>query len=63
MAVFSFLVSSVFGMVSGLTCWLFFSYTPLAAFGLYLSLSIVVGMALIIAGMLAMQTPADRLSA
>ena len=63
MAVFSFLVSSLFGMISCLICWMFFGYSALSAFGLYLSLSIVVGMALIFAGMLAVQAAGARVSA
>lgn len=63
MAVFSFLVSSLFGMISGLICWAYLGYSALSAFGLYLSLSMVVGMALVLAGMMAVQAAGDKVGA
>lgn len=49
MAVFSFLLGSMIGLVCGLTGWLAYDMSLLAACGLYLSVSILVGMALVIA--------------
>ncbi|MGP6089164.1 hypothetical protein [Antarctobacter jejuensis] len=62
MAVFSYLVSSLFGLVSALICWLFFGFSALAALGLYLSLSVVVGTAFVFAGMLTLQSRDNRTS-
>lgn len=63
MAVFSFLVSSLFGLVSGLVCWMFFGYSFLAALGLYLSLSMVLGMGIIITGMMAQPSDCAKANA
>lgn len=55
MAVFAFIIGSVIGLVAGLVGWLALGASLLTAFGLYLGLSLVIGMALILISM----TPAQ----
>lgn len=59
MAIFSFLIGCVIGLVCALTGWLGFGMSLLAAFGLYLSVSMLVGMALIL-GMMMTVDPAGH---
>ncbi|WP_417207757.1 hypothetical protein [Antarctobacter sp.] len=49
MAVFSFLFGSMIGLACALTGWLACDMSLLAAFGLHLSVSMVVGTALVVA--------------
>ncbi|WP_323768033.1 hypothetical protein [Antarctobacter sp.] len=49
MAVFSFLLSSVIGLACALTGWLAYDMSLFAAFGLHLSVSLLVGTALVVA--------------
>ena len=48
MAVFSFLLGSMIGLGCALTGWLVYDMSLLTSFGLYLSVSMLVGMAVII---------------
>ncbi|GEM_PF-2797004 len=47
-AIFSFLIGCMIGLVSAVVGWAGFDMSILSAFGLYLSVSLLVGMALIL---------------
>lgn len=55
MAVFSFLLGSMIGLGCALTGWLAYDMSLLSAFGLYLSVSMLVGVALVLAAVHAHQ--------
>ncbi|MEQ5872008.1 hypothetical protein J4E08_19205 [Sagittula sp. NFXS13] len=48
MAIIAFMFSSILGTLVGVAAWAVASVPPMAAFGLYLSLSVVLGFAFLL---------------
>ncbi|MFW2543208.1 hypothetical protein ACN2XU_11235 [Primorskyibacter sp. 2E107] len=50
MAVFGFLIGSIFGLVAGVTSWVAFDVSLLGAMGIYLGLGVTLGFTFAIQG-------------
>lgn len=63
MAVFSFIFGCMIGLFAALTGWLFHDISVFAAFGLYLSVSMTVGLALAVTAPAGSREPGHQMGA